>query len=46
MHAPGGIASLVMANLRLAAHGELRRLLAAYLALGAAAAVVALARRR
>ncbi|MEY4751864.1 MAG: hypothetical protein RIQ60_4078 [Pseudomonadota bacterium] len=34
MFAPGGIASLVMMNLRVAAFGKLRRLWTAYLALG------------
>jgi branched-chain amino acid transport system permease protein len=38
MYAPGGLASLVMANLRLAATGRLRALSAAYLALAAAGA--------
>ena len=33
MYAPGGIASLVMMNLRVAAHGKLRPLLGSYLAL-------------
>jgi branched-chain amino acid transport system permease protein len=42
MYAPGGIASLVMMNLRVAAFGKLRRLFTAYLALGATAAVVVL----
>jgi branched-chain amino acid transport system permease protein len=36
MYAPGGFASLVMMNLRVAAFGKLRRLWAAYLALGGA----------
>jgi len=40
MYAPGGIASLVMMNLRVAAFGKLRPLLAGYLALGGAALVV------
>jgi branched-chain amino acid transport system permease protein len=38
MAAPGGVASLVLANLRLAAHGRLRPLLPGYLALAAAGA--------
>ncbi|MGN6529064.1 MAG: branched-chain amino acid ABC transporter permease [Burkholderiaceae bacterium] len=38
MAAPGGLASLVLANLRLAAHGRLRPLLPGYAALAAAAA--------
>ena len=33
MYAPGGIASLIMMNLRVAAFGKLRPLLASYLAL-------------
>ena len=36
MNAPGGIASLVMMNLRLSAFGKLRRVLPAYLVLGVA----------
>ena len=40
MYAPGGIASLVMMNLRVAAHGKLRRLLPSYLALAATAALL------
>jgi branched-chain amino acid transport system permease protein len=40
MYAPGGIASLIMMNLRVAAFGKLRRLWTAYLALGGAALVV------
>ena len=40
MYAPGGVASLVMMNLRLAAFGKLRLLWAGYLALGGAAFVV------
>ena len=36
MYAPGGIASLIMMNLRLAAFGKLRRVLPAYLVLGVA----------
>ncbi|GIX25219.1 MAG: hypothetical protein KatS3mg122_2450 [Caldimonas sp.] len=39
MYAPGGIASLIMMNLRVAAFGKLRRLWTAYLALGGTAAV-------
>lgn len=34
MYAPGGVASLLMMNLRVAAFGKLRRIVAAYLALG------------
>ncbi|MCM5681167.1 branched-chain amino acid ABC transporter permease [Schlegelella sp. S2-27] len=34
MYAPGGIASLIMMNLRVAAYGKLRKLWTAYLALG------------
>jgi branched-chain amino acid transport system permease protein len=37
MYAPGGIASLLMMNLRLAAFGKLRQIWTAYLALGGAA---------
>jgi len=40
MYAPGGIASLIMLNLRVAAFGKLRRLWTAYLALGGSALVV------
>jgi branched-chain amino acid transport system permease protein len=41
MYAPGGVASLLMMNLRLATRGYLRRIAAAYLALaGTAAALV------
>lgn len=40
MYAPGGIASLIMMNLRVAAFGKLRRLWTAYLALGGSALVV------
>ncbi|MFT3721208.1 branched-chain amino acid ABC transporter permease [Pseudorhodoferax sp.] len=40
MYAPGGIASLVMANLRVAAFGRLRRLWTAYLALAGTALVL------
>lgn len=36
MYAPGGIASLIMMNLRLAAFGKLRRIWSGYLALGGA----------
>jgi branched-chain amino acid transport system permease protein len=39
MYAPGGISSLIMMNLRLAAFGKLRRVWTAYLALGGAALV-------
>jgi branched-chain amino acid transport system permease protein len=39
MYAPGGIASLIMMNLRLAAFGKLKRVLPAYAALGAAGLV-------
>ncbi len=39
MYAPGGIASLIMMNLRVAAFGKLRRLWTAYLALGGSALV-------
>lgn len=38
MYAPGGIASLIMMNLRLAAFGKLRQVWGSYLALGGAAA--------
>jgi branched-chain amino acid transport system permease protein len=34
MYAPGGIASLIMMNMRVAAFGKLRKLLLSYLALG------------
>lgn len=37
MYAPGGIASLIMMNLRLAKYGKLGRIVAAYLALGGTA---------
>jgi branched-chain amino acid transport system permease protein len=40
MYAPGGIASLLMMNLRVAAHGMLRRLWPAYLGLAGTALVV------
>jgi branched-chain amino acid transport system permease protein len=36
MYAPGGLASLIMMNLRLAAFGKLRRIWGSYLALGGA----------
>lgn len=39
LYAPGGVASLVMANLRLAAGGRLRELWVSYLALGSTALV-------
>jgi branched-chain amino acid transport system permease protein len=39
MYAPGGVASLLMMNLRVAAFGKLRRLWTAYLALGGTALV-------
>ncbi len=39
MYAPGGIASLIMMNLRVAAFGKLRRIWTAYLALGGTALV-------
>lgn len=39
MYAPGGIASLIMMNLRVAAFGKLRRLWTSYLALGGTGAV-------
>jgi branched-chain amino acid transport system permease protein len=39
MYAPGGISSLIMMNLRLAAFGKLRRVWTAYLALGGTALV-------
>src|SRR6478736_7069775 len=42
MYAPGGIASLIMMNLRVAAFGKLSKLWTAYLALGGTAAVVLL----
>ena len=42
MYAPGGIASLIMMNLRVAAFGKLRRLWTSYLALGATALTVLL----
>jgi branched-chain amino acid transport system permease protein len=40
MYAPGGLASLIMMNLRVAAFGKLRRLWTAYLALGGSALVL------
>jgi branched-chain amino acid transport system permease protein len=40
MYAPGGVASLIMMNLRVAAYGKLGRLWTAYLALGGAGAVL------
>jgi branched-chain amino acid transport system permease protein len=40
MYAPGGLSSLIMMNLRLAAFGKLRELWASYLALGGCAFVV------
>jgi branched-chain amino acid transport system permease protein len=42
MYAPGGIASLIMMNLRVAAFGRLRDLWVSYLALGATALIVLL----
>jgi branched-chain amino acid transport system permease protein len=42
MYAPGGIASLIMMNLRVAAYGKLRSLWAAYLALAGGALAVLL----
>ncbi|MFM6986721.1 MAG: branched-chain amino acid ABC transporter permease [Hydrogenophaga sp.] len=42
MYAPGGIASLIMMNLRLASFGRLREIWVAYLALGVTAVVVLL----
>src|SRR5438093_11753722 len=42
MYAPGGIASLIMMNLRVAAFGKLRRLWPGYLALGGSALVLLL----
>jgi branched-chain amino acid transport system permease protein len=42
MYAPGGIASLIMMNLRLAKFGRLRELWVSYLALGGAALVAVL----
>jgi branched-chain amino acid transport system permease protein len=40
MYAPGGIASLIMMNLRVASFGKLRRMGTSYLALGATALVM------
>ncbi|TAL22336.1 MAG: branched-chain amino acid ABC transporter permease, partial [Aquabacterium sp.] len=40
MYAPGGIASLIMMNLRVASFGKLRRLMGAYLALAGTALVM------
>lgn len=40
MYAPGGVASLVMMNLRLAAYGKLRQIWVSYLALGVTALVL------
>jgi branched-chain amino acid transport system permease protein len=42
MYAPGGIASLIMMNLRVAAFGKLRQIWVSYLALGVTAGVVLL----
>ena len=42
MYAPGGIASLIMMNLRLASFGRLREIWVSYLALGVTALVVLL----
>jgi branched-chain amino acid transport system permease protein len=42
MYAPGGIASLIMMNLRVAAFGKLRQLWVSYLALGVTGLVVLL----
>ena len=42
MYAPGGIASLIMMNLRLAKYGKLRGIISAYLALGGTALVAVL----
>jgi branched-chain amino acid transport system permease protein len=42
MYAPGGVASLIMMNLRVAKFGKLRPLLPAYLALGGTALVALL----
>ncbi|HZT56883.1 MAG TPA: hypothetical protein VFA35_11695, partial [Burkholderiaceae bacterium] len=39
MFAPGGVAGLIMTNLRVAAHGKLGRLLPSYAAVGLAGAV-------
>ena len=40
MYAPGGISSLIMMNLRLAAYGKLRQIWVSYLALGVCALVL------
>ena len=40
MYAPGGIASLIMMNLRVAAYGKLRQLWVSYLALGVTALIL------
>ena len=40
MYAPGGISSLIMMNLRLAAYGKLRQIWVSYLALGGCALVL------
>jgi branched-chain amino acid transport system permease protein len=40
MYAPGGVASLIMMNLRVASFGFLRRIVASYLALGGTALVM------
>ena len=40
MYAPGGVASLIMMNLRVASHGYLRKLAASYVALAAAASAM------
>jgi branched-chain amino acid transport system permease protein len=42
MYAPGGIASLIMMNLRVASFGRLKELTASYLALGVTAVIVLL----
>src|SRR5690606_7262882 len=42
MYAPGGIASLIMMNLRVAAFGRLREIWVSYLALGVSALLVLL----
>ena len=42
MYAPGGVASLIMMNLRVAAFGKLRRIWSAYLALGGTGATLLL----
>ena len=43
MYAPGGISSLIMMNLRLAAYGKLRQIWVSYLALGGCALVLLVA---